>query len=583
MREHGSIAVYVILMTVSAFVVLLALLQQAQTVFHSSHERYYERMASEAAEAGATYATSCLKLYSHVQTWGPSASGGSKPDLTQSTDCFGAAASPGTPYVFDDGGLRTYFVVSDLDYSDDLTAGISATGYAELVSSTGTVYKTYETVLKKSIVWPTVYAAQQSVSGTYRSCAVLSGSAYCWGYNRYGQLGNNEAIGSGSIETSSSVDSTIPVKVKQQSGVLAGKTIEAIFTAEFHSCVLASGSVYCWGWNQYGQLGNGSSTTYSAVPVAVGGVLSGKTVTQIGGSGDTSCAIAEGKIYCWGLNYSTPYAYGTAGTNSTTQYYNTPQLVAAGNTSTTLPTDYTATRLSSSGSRSFNMCAIADDQAYCWGNNARGSVGDGTNTSRRLPTKVYQASGILQGKKIVDISQDGFYTTASGRPLPHACAVATDSSGDNGKAYCWGDNNYGQLGNNSTSDSNVPVAVRANSGDQLYNKEVTGIAAGLYHTCAVADEQAFCWGRGSSGQLGNNSTSTRYVPVAVSQQSGALLNTAVIAIGGGSNRGCAITDDARTFCWGLNSQGQIGDGTTITRYVPTESLYLRPKDNQYIY
>ncbi len=161
--------------------------------------------------------------------------------------------------------------------------------------------------------------------------------------------------------------------------------------------------------------------------------------------------------------------------------------------------------------------------------------------------------------------------------------MATDSSGNNGKVYCWGDNNYGQLGNNSTTDSTIPVAVRANSGDQLYNKTVTGVSAGLYHTCAVANARAYCWGSGGSGQLGNNSSATKYVPVAVSQLSGGLLNVDVTAIGGGSNRGCAITEDARTFCWGLNSQGQIGDGTTITRYVPTESLYLRPKDNQYIY
>ncbi len=385
-------------MSVAAFVILLALLQQVQTVFHSSNERYYQRMASEAAEAGSTYATSCLKLYSHVQTWGPSASGGAKPNLTQSTDCFGANASPGTAYVFNDSKLRTRFVVGDMDYGDNLTAGISVTGYAEVISGS-TVMKTYQSTLKKNIVWPTVYAAQQSVSGTYRSCAILSKNAYCWGYNKYGQLGNGQAIGSGSIETGSSVDSNIPVKVKQQAGVLAGKTITGIFTAEFHSCVLANAKVYCWGWNQYGQLGNGSSVIYSSVPVAVGGVLASKSVTAIGGSGDTSCAIAEGKIYCWGLNYDSPYAYGTAGTNSTTHYYTTPQLVTAGNTSTTLPSSYTATQISSSGSRSYNLCAIANDQAYCWGNNSRGSVGDNTTTSRYLPTKVYQASGALLGQK----------------------------------------------------------------------------------------------------------------------------------------------------------------------------------------
>lgn len=582
-QQRGSAIIYVILMSTSIFIILIALLNQASVIFKSSYTRYHEQLAREAAEAGAAYANSCLNLYNHVQTWGPGASGGARPNLLPSTDCTGSPVTPSVDYVVDEPSVRSYFSVGDLDSSEPESAQVSATGYSEVLSNTGAVRDTYTYVIKKSITWPGIYAAERSASGTYRTCAILSGSPYCWGRNRYGQLGNGQAIGSGDIEDSSSVDTTKPVKVRQQVGVLAGKYVTDIFSAMYHNCALASGKVYCWGWNEYGQLGNGSAGDYSSVPVEVGGALSGKTVTAIGGSGNTSCAIAEGKIYCWGLNSIGSAARGVVGTNNgSTSYFSTPQAVTAGNTATTLPSDYTATKLTSTGSRSYNMCAIADDQAYCWGNNDRGAVGDNSSTDRLLPTKVYQQTGLLLGKKVIDISLDGFYSTSSSTRT-HVCAVATNADGSDGRAYCWGENSSGQLGNSSTSDAFRPVAVRANAGDQLYGRDVSAIASGLYHTCAVADAEAFCWGSGSLGQLGNSTWSYSTRPVRVSQLAGGLLGATVIGVGGGSNRGCVVTDEGKTFCWGRNSEGQIGDGTLIDRNRPTESLYLRPKTGKYYF
>ena len=343
-----------------------------------------------------------------------------------------------------------------------------------------------------------------------------------------------------------------------------------MFAAQFHNCALASGKVYCWGWNNNGQLGQGN-TTDSSVPVEVKGALLGKTVTAIGGSGNTSCAIAEGKIYCWGSNSS-----GTVGVNTTTSYYTTPQLVVAGNTSTTLPSSYTATKLSTSGSRSYLMCAIADGKAYCWGPNEVGQVGDGTTTTpRRLPTKVLD-TGVLSSKTITSISQDGYKDSASGG-YPHVCVVAS------GSLYCWGENNSGQLGRaaGNTTDSRSPVAVYASG--VLSGKTIQDVGAGLRHTCALADGEVYCWGLNSSGQVGDNTTTTRYVPVKVYQETNVLQGITVNSIGAGANRGCAVTVNAKAFCWGLNSDGQIGDGTLINRKKPTESLFLRPKNNQYIY
>lgn len=588
MKSRGSIAVYIILMSTSIFIILLGLLQQSSVIFTTNQDRYYQRLAEEAAEAGAALASACLDLNDHAQTWGPAAGAN---DLTQTTDCDGTPASDAPDYVYENSSIRTRFVVSDLDFSDYLSAIISSTGYAERVDGSGNIVETFQYTLKKTVVWSSAYQAQQSASGTYRTCAIMSGAVYCWGYNRYGQLGNGESVGTEDPETPSSVDSLIPVKVKQEAGVLAGKTVTDIFAAQFHSCALASGKVYCWGYNRDGQLGNGQDGIgeYSDVPVEVGGALAGKTVTDIGGSGNTSCAIAEGKIYCWGLNDSGTTAYGVVGVNNGgTTRYNTPQAVYTndGSTPDALPSNYTATKLTSSGSRSYNICAIADEEAYCWGNNLYGSVGNGTsgNTAHRLyPTRVAQQAGRLLGKKVVDISQDGVFNGADG--YPHACALATETDGSDGWVYCWGHNNFGQLGDGTTTNSNVPVPIRANVGDALYGKgPIKALNAGLYHNCVVAnDDRAYCWGRNHAGQLGINSTTNSPIAVAVSQLAGGLLGKTIIDIGGGANRGCAITSEKRTYCWGRNTEGQVGDGTTINRLIPTEAIFLRPDYYQYIY
>jgi len=579
MLDRGFALPTIIMTSLALFIIGFAVLQSVMSLRESGLSNYYYKIAEEAAEAGVTYASSCLENNQRNQTWGPTDSdGNSRPTLKQNTTCDGSTTSGVTSVlVVDDNSIKTEFEVGNLDFSLENTTQvsgvqISAKGYAKVESGSG-VSKTYEATIKKTITWAQNLVGEQSVSGTYRTCAVLSGDAYCWGRNKVGQLGNGQYEG-GWPESSSSLDTNIPVKVKKETGVLTGKSITDIFAANYHNCALTEGKVYCWGFNYYGQLGDGTRND-SAVPVEVGGALSGKTVTSIGGSGHTTCAIAENKIYCWGYNY-----YGSAGVDSSTSYYTSPQLVSAPGTSTTLPTNYTATKISTSGTRSWNMCAIADDQAYCWGPNDEGAVGDNTTTDRRLPTKVYQESGVLLGKNIVQISQDG---NTSGS-ITHTCVLATDTSGGNGKAYCWGENDRGQVGIGSSTDSYKPVAVAASGSDALAGKVVSNIATGMSHTCAVADGEAYCWGYNNNGQIGDNTTTiVRNKPVAVAKLSGGLLGRSLIQIGGGANRSCGVTSDGKTFCWGRNSEGQIGDGTLINRYAPTESLFLRPKNNEYIY
>lgn len=571
-QQRGFMLATVLVLSLVIVSTMVTLLVVASNSYKDGYVDHYQKLADEAAEAGAAYATACLGLSEHVQTWGAAAG---KSNLTSNADCNGSNTYASNAYVYNDSAVRSYFVVGNLDYTTPFSAQISATGYSEVLGQGGVVKKTYTSIQKKVLTWPTDITGQMSASGTNRTCAIVSYTVYCWGLNAYGQLGNGMYIGSpAGLEVASAVDSSVPVKVRQDPGVMAGKKIVKIFVAQYHSCALSQdGLMYCWGYNSSAQLGTGNAVD-SAVPVQVGGALAGKVVTDIGGTSNTTCAIAVGKIYCWGRN-----ANGQAGVGSVSAAVLNPTLVSATGTATTLPVAYTATALSTSGSRSQTMCAIEGGKAYCWGLNGTtgtydvGAIGDDTVTQRTLPTKVYDA-GVLSGKTVTSISQDGYVSKATGG-YAHVCVIAS------GGLYCWGENGSGQLGTGNQNDSKRPVAVDVSG--VLSGKTIQEVQVGLYHSCVRASGGAYCWGENGSGQVGNNTNLLQTSPAVVSLQPGGLTATNVVAIGAGANRGCATVTDGRTFCWGLNSKGQIGDGTTVNRKLPTESLFLRPSGNAYLF
>jgi alpha-tubulin suppressor-like RCC1 family protein len=148
----------------------------------------------------------------------------------------------------------------------------------------------------------------------------------------------------------------------------------------------------------------------------------------------------------------------------------------------------------------------------------------------------------------------------------YTCVIASDD-----KAYCWGYNNYGQLGNNTKTGSLIPVAVSQGAMPSLTVKQ---LSVGCYHTCVIAsDDKAYCWGRNSNGQLGNNSTTDSSIPVAV-YTSGVLNGKTIKQIFAGTFHTCTVASDDRIYCWGRNDFGQLGNNSTTESPVPVLTIYL---------
>jgi alpha-tubulin suppressor-like RCC1 family protein len=334
-----------------------------------------------------------------------------------------------------------------------------------------------------------------------------------------------------------------------------GQAPIAIASGAFHSCaLLASGAVKCWGNNEDGQLGNGS-TSASTTPVNVTG-LSGASAIASSAHAFSSCArMPNGKVECWGTNA------GTGPSNTTNQL--TPVLP---------PNVYAATSVSVG---TYVSCALTQLGVACWGDNRYGSLGDGTTTTSATPVAAHVPGNVVAltagDWHVCALIDDGsvqcwgvgFGTSPS--PVAGLARVASLAAGDghtcallnDHTVKCWGDNSFGQLGNGTTTSSSTPVAVSGLT-------TAVAVTSGGDHTCALLSQGTVqCWGADNFGQLGDGQTypyST--VPVNVSGLS------TITAISAGSSHTCALTRSSPVACWGLNADGQLGNGTTASSSVP---------------
>jgi len=318
-------------------------------------------------------------------------------------------------------------------------------------------------------------------AGSSHSLALCSdGTVAAWGENLLGQLGNN-----------STTSSAVPVAV-DRTGVLAGKTVVAVSAGRIHNLALCSdGTVAAWGSGSSGTLGNNFAGGYSTVPVAVDrtGVLAGKTVVAVSAGNYHSLALcSDGTVAAWGSNI-----YGFLGNNSTTS-----SAVPVAVDRTGVLAGKTVVAISAGDVHSVALCS--DGTVATWGANYWAQLGNNSLTASLVPVAV-TTSGVLTGKTVVAVAAGQF----------HNVALCSDST-----VATWGANDQGQLGNNSgaTSYSAVPVAVDRSG--VLSGKAVVAVAASSRHTVALcSDGTVAAWGGNDYGQLGNNSTTQSNVPVAV--------------------------------------------------------------------
>jgi len=342
----------------------------------------------------------------------------------------------------------------------------------------------------------------------------------------------------GQIGNGLTANATTAVNIAS-SGSLAGKTVQEVAMGGFFSCALASGAPYCWGNGDSGQMGNGTTVgSYTPIPVTTSGVLNGKTLRTISVGPHKACVVGDGKVYCWGQGTSGQLGDGTGGT----------QVLPVEVDSTGALSGKTVTAVSAEGFR--HACALADGKPYCWGYNSSSNLGDGTSTQRNSPVAV-NTSGVLNGKTATAIA-----TAPWGS---HVCVIA------DGSLYCWGANNVGQLGDGTTTQRSTPVAVSTSG--VLSGKTISAVALGGSHTCALADGAVYCWGDNSLGQIGDGTNTQRTSPVAVTT-SGALNGKTIKAISAGGGHTCAIATDNSAHCWGYNDNSQLGNGNTTNQTLP---------------
>ncbi len=303
----------------------------------------------------------------------------------------------------------------------------------------------------------------------------------------------------------------------------ASPTILAVSTGWVHTCALLDGGdIYCWGDGYGGELGDGATIDRPS-PTKVAGLVG---ATAISAGGEQTCAIAGSahEVWCWGNNW-----FGEVGDGTRIRR--------------TSPVSTGVTDAVAISAGLWYTCALlSTGHITCWGRNTWGTLGDGSHAHSLCAGQECSMTPV----EVLGIT-DATAIAAGGY---HACALVTG-----GAVKCWGSGEFGALGNGTWDDTSAPVLVTGIT--------ASAIAAGYQHTCAVVATGVACWGSNGSGQVGDGTTFDSNVPLTVSGTSG------VTAVTAGGWRSCGLFGaDGSVTCWGDNTDGALGDGSTTSRSTP---------------
>ena len=294
-----------------------------------------------------------------------------------------------------------------------------------------------------------------------------------------------------------------------------------------YTCAVFGGSVHCWGYNEEGQLGDGTLSGRTT-PTVVAGISDAAAVAAAHGedSGHACAVLGNGGVRCWGNNLGGQLGDGTRVTRTTPTTVN-----GIGNAAAISAGD-------------FHTCAVLKNgRVSCWGANDYGQLGDGSLTDRTTPVTVNGISAAV--------------AVATG--ADHSCAALAS-----GGVLCQGGNESGQLGDGTTDDREEPTAATGVS-------NAVAVAAGAFYTCAVLGNGGVsCWGYNESGQLGNGTADFNpySTPAAIASISNA------VAVAAGASHACAVLANGGVSCWGHNDHGQLGDGTQTRSTTPVEVVSI---------
>lgn len=518
-NNNGFALPTVLIASVVMLIVLLSAVSASSSTRSAIDSQYYNQIAREAVESGLTLATECLKI-------NPTPGWTDASPLRPGSSCNGSASESG--YIIDTPTLKTSFTVGSFTTDADGRATINAKAQVSLrrTSAPTQVVQTYDQTTRRTLQIVPLFA---ELSGNdSHTCALASSQIFCWGGNAYGQLGNGT--------TNSSLT---PKAINYTNGLQAG-TITKIGTGNAHTCALAQSQVWCWGTGSYGQLGIGTTPATVTVPTKVT-ALEGFTVQDLSVGAYNTCAAVNSRAYCWGWNPDGQIGDGTTVNKLVPTKLPTASPGGTKNVIAISTTDY------------HTCMAASDGTVYCWGRNNYGQLGNNTTTNSLTSVQAL-------GSGVTDVATGSH----------HSCVMASS------RVWCWGFNGNGQLGYNDQVNRDQHGGAVAGA---MGTNAVTKMSLGDYHTCAISLARAYCWGRNydGPGQLGDNSQTSRLQPVAV--YTGNHLNgKTMVDIFASDFHTCAVDNAKKAYCWGKNTYGQLGDNTTTNHWqaVPVYTANFKP-------
>lgn len=371
--------------------------------------------------------------------------------------------------------------------------------------------------------------------GWLHSCGLTAdGTAYCWGLDSQGQLGNGPLL-------TDSQDTPSPVDTSTMTG---NKAFIHLAAGESHTCgIAADGAAYCWGAGSYGRLGNGSSSNEeSPSPVDISTITGNSAFVQISGSFYHTCAVmADGRAYCWGRDLNGALGNGV--------FVGADQLSPSAVSTSGIGGSKAFVQIETAVG--YTCAVMADGAGYCWGNDNSGELGNGSESGNQYTPSQVDTSTISGNKAFVQISGGG----------SHTCAVTAD-----GLAYCWGLDSAGRVGDGGAAGSSFASPVAVDMSPIAADAAFVQVSAGLAHSCGTtSDGAAYCWGSDSNSALGNGlvltSDQPSPSPVDVTSIAG---STAFVEVYALRLHTCGLTTDGVAHCWGSDSNGQLGNGSTAT-------------------